>query len=133
MSSETLLNIILGAADESTSHYFNAERTVNEIFENEVFHGKHFANILKREKLNDFLQQYIFNFNNTADRASILSYMKAPSILYTYPRKMAIKDKQKITEVSIIEVTTLFSKTRGFEVIRERVVLKSPMFMNKNN
>ncbi|MCK0148118.1 hypothetical protein MWU78_20900 [Arenibacter sp. F26102] len=133
LSSEPLFRIVMGAADESTSHFFNTERPVKEIFEYEMFHGKHFTDILKREKLNDFLQQYIFNFNNTPHRASILSYFKAPSLLYTYPRKISIKDKQKITEVSIIEVTTLYSKSRGFEIVREREVFKSAILMNKNN
>lgn len=133
LNSEPLFRIIMGASDASTSHYFNIERPVKDLFKDELILGNTHTDLLKRQNLKSLFQHYISNWNNSTYKSSVLPYMKAPRLLWTYPTKVDLKGNGKITEVSIIEVTSLFSKSRGYEVLREREVFMTPIIFIQIN
>ena len=118
------LNIVWGATDQSTSHYLNSERSVKEIFEYEKEKGKVYQKEASKKIFIDFIKTFITNRNNNlAAENDYIKYIKAPALYWTFPYNSTFNVKQKITELTINEVTTYYTKHEGYRKIRTKEML----------
>lgn len=124
LNEEPRLNIVWGATDQSTSHYLNSERSVKEIFEHETENGKIYKDEKSKQIFVDFIKKFIGNRNkNLKGEDNYTKYLQAPELYWSFPYDLPSKVNQKITEVTVNEITTYFTENEGFKIIRKKKVL----------
>ncbi|MFD1162108.1 hypothetical protein [Hwangdonia seohaensis] len=114
------LPITWGATNANMSNYFNTERSVKEIFEYEKLKGSLHKNAIKQKQYEDFLVQYLTNWNKKTAHFDNLMPIQAFPFYWTSPPSKIQDVKEKITRVVIVESTTFYSKKTGFREIRNQ-------------
>ncbi|BAO74617.1 hypothetical protein [Winogradskyella sp. PG-2] len=132
LNKEPLLEIFWGAhASKKLHNYLKTFHSTSDIFEYEKHQGKDYYDIEKKEFLKTFINQYISNWNQVKKSRNTISYLRAPRILWNYPRKNFDLIGKTIKSIEVIEVTSYYSKQSGYKEIRNRTVLN--MFISKEN
>lgn len=128
LSNQPLLPIHWGAHSSRALHnYLKPYRHKSEIFDYEKTRGRIYHDDEKREFLQQFLQQYIYNWNQSEASKNLISYLRAPRILWNFPRKNYTLIGKKIKSLKVFEITSYYSNQNGYEEIRKKEVLNIPI------
>jgi len=114
------LPIIWGATSANISNYFNTERAIKEVFEYEKLNGRLHKNANRQKLYEDFLVQYITNWNIKSAYFNFMKPVQALPFLWTSPPSKINDIKQAIAHIVIVESTTFYSKKTGFKEIRNQ-------------
>ncbi|WP_299119071.1 hypothetical protein [uncultured Winogradskyella sp.] len=124
LNDKPLLGIHWGAhASEKLHNYFKIHRSDKDIFNFEKTHGIIYKDQEKQIFLAKFITQYVKNWNENAKPKNTISYLRAPRILWNFPRKDFNLIAQTIKSLEIIEVTSYYSEKEGYKEIRNKNVL----------
>jgi hypothetical protein len=125
LNERPLLPIHWGAHGSRIIHnYFKPYRSKSEIFDYETTQGIVYKDPGKCTFFKNFLTQFILNWNQTSTSRNLVSYLRAPRILWNFPRKNYNLNGKKIKSLKISEKTSYYSKQNGYKEIRIREILK---------
>jgi hypothetical protein len=124
---EPRLSIFSGATDAKTSSYFNTERTISEVFEYEKLKGRLRKDDVQQKQYEDFIIQYITNWNKKTDDFDYIKSVQALPFFWTIPPSSINEVKHNITSVVILESTSFYSKKTGFKEIRNKELKRIPI------
>lgn len=112
------LSIYSGATDAKTSNYFDEERTPNEVFEYEKQNGSSHKNVEKQKIYEQFIVQYMTNWNKKSIHIDYLKPLQAFPFYWTSSSSNIKVLNQQVKRIIIVESTTFYSKKTGFTEIR---------------
>jgi hypothetical protein len=125
---EPRLSIVWGATNTHISNYFNTERTIQEVLEYEKVNGRLLKNDDHQKKYDNFLVQYLTNWNHRSTDFNFTKLIQALPFYWTSPQSSIYNIKEDIIRVVIVESTTFYSVQTGFKEIRNQEIqhLKIP-------
>ncbi len=127
---DPFLEVLWGATGSRHLHrYFQKQvRTVEEILDYEKKHGRIYGNQSRKEFFEQFIKVYVRNWNDRDMGRNLISDIKAPRLLWTFPKWVDDLDEQKILKVNVYEVTSYYSDETGYREIRNRKILSIPIY-----
>lgn len=121
------LPVVWGSTPLKNGKVFSSLDSAEAIFDFEKKSGITFYNKERAEKFSDFIRDFITNSNEISNDRNFISYIQPPRLLMTFPSKPSPFGNEKIILVEILETTTLYSKTDGFQKIRNERIFELPI------
>lgn len=127
---EPLLDVLWGASGSRSLHafFYKSARSAKEIYEYEKKHGKLNVNQSRKTFFVLFIKEFIGNRNKKNSEQKLISYIKAPRLLLTYPKWQQDPHGEKIINVSVYEITSYYSDEAGYAEIRNRKLMDIPIY-----
>ncbi len=117
---EPTLPVFFGASDSTTvlplEHISGRENAL-------MYEKNNGVNLFKQQSAStfeDFVKRYCLNWNKRLSKSTLFHFIEPPKIILTQP-KFYMKNKQKIRNITITQVTTFFDDFT-YKVIRKRDV-----------
>jgi hypothetical protein len=91
-------------------------KSLSDVRKIEAALGRNRFNPVKAERFDDFIHRFTTKVNKRSDRAVLPGWLGAPPQLWTFSPDNAYEGQEKISEISIYLVTSLFSDGRYAEI-----------------
>jgi hypothetical protein len=117
LAPQPILPITWGAtADAGIAHFLTEATSPEQVPAFEKTHGViHYDEALKGS-FDTFLKQYLQHWNNRLSKHTLLSYIKAPRLLWTFPEKFTADPPEPIRRVVVTQVTTFYHDNHYAEI-----------------
>jgi hypothetical protein len=96
-------------------------KTADEIFAFESEQGTVHFDANKAAKFDDFIEQFMGNWNHRPSKRTGFSWVQAPAHLWSFPRDNEYRGQEQITKAIVFQVTSLYDGDKYFD-IRKRVL-----------
>jgi len=118
---EPLLGVVWGATDELTVRRLEAIQEAESFFAHEARFGRVYFDAPSAERFDAFLRRFAGGWNAAPRRGGVLHRVKAPRLLWTFPRGRVVQPSFRLAKIRVVQLTTWYRGGR-YEVLRRRVV-----------
>lgn len=124
LSPDKLLPVVWGATNATTNKGLRNSPTISNVLEYEQKSGRRFEDPDKKIFFESFVQQFVRHWNSKRNKHHFINYLQPPRLLLNFPAKFSIPADNKIITIRILEITSYYSDTQGYNVIRARNIGK---------
>ena len=122
LSSQPTLNITWGATRDLTlTHTLSQAQSLEQIQAIEAQKGKSRFNSDKAKQFDNFIQQFVGNYNQGLSQRIRFTFLQAPPQLWTFPRENSFRGQEKIAKIVINQILSHYHEGKYREIRNNEV------------